>query len=113
MTNATLMHLRKKQRRAMRENPLENGADMSQESNTFHTVLSATDPVLAGAIDRVILDRAIQKLAPGFRVVFLLHEQEGCSHSEIGAKLGMRTGTSKSQLHKARRHLRILLRAVR
>jgi RNA polymerase sigma-70 factor (ECF subfamily) len=113
VTNVVLMHLRKKRRQETMEDPLENGAEMGEAGNALHSLPSATDPTLAGAIDRVVLDRAIQQLAPGFRAVFLLHAQEGCSHNEIGARLGMGPSTSKSQLHKARRHLRLLLQEAR
>jgi RNA polymerase sigma-70 factor (ECF subfamily) len=48
-------------------------------------------------------------LPPGYRAVFILHDVEGYEHGEIGLMLGCSVGTSKSQLHKARRKLRQLL----
>jgi RNA polymerase sigma-70 factor (ECF subfamily) len=39
-----------------------------------------------------------------------LHDVEGYEHEEIARMLGLSIGTSKSQLHKARRKLRDLLR---
>jgi RNA polymerase sigma-70 factor (ECF subfamily) len=45
-------------------------------------------------------------LPPGPRAVFVLHDVEGYKHEEIGQMLGMATGTSKAQLHRARRILR-------
>jgi RNA polymerase sigma-70 factor (ECF subfamily) len=50
-------------------------------------------------------------LPPGYRAVFILHDIEGYEHEEIGRLLGCSTGTSKSQLHKARLKLRKLLSA--
>jgi RNA polymerase sigma-70 factor, ECF subfamily len=38
--------------------------------------------------------------------VFVLHDVEGYKHGEIGQLLGMAVGTSKAQLHRARRLLR-------
>ena len=40
--------------------------------------------------------------------MFVLHDMEGCEHREVADALGVRTGTSKSQLHKARMRLRAL-----
>ncbi|HEX9636318.1 MAG TPA: RNA polymerase sigma factor [Acidobacteriota bacterium] len=59
---------------------------------------------------RRALEQAIERLPPGYRAVFLLHDAEGLEHREISARLGISVGTSKSQLHKARLLLRKLLR---
>jgi RNA polymerase sigma-70 factor (ECF subfamily) len=61
-------------------------------------------------VDRIALEKAISELPPGYRSVFVLHDVEGYEHEEIGRMLGCSTGTSKSQLHKARLKLRDLLR---
>ena len=45
-------------------------------------------------------------LPDGARLVFLLHDVEGYKHREIGEILGMRVGTTKSQLFRARAMLR-------
>jgi RNA polymerase sigma-70 factor (ECF subfamily) len=42
----------------------------------------------------------------------VLHDVEGLDHREVGAALGISEGTSKSQVHKARMKLRVLLRGV-
>jgi len=55
---------------------------------------------------RMILEQEIADLPPGFRAVFVLFEVEGFSHEEIGRMLDITEGTSKSQLHKAKRVLR-------
>ena len=60
-------------------------------------------------IDRIALDRAITQLPPGYRTVFVLHDVEGFEHEEIANRLKCTIGTSKSQLHKARMKLRVLL----
>ncbi len=71
------------------------------------------DRVLAGSIDRVILKRVIENLAPGYRIIFVLHDVEGYEHNEIAEMLGCSLGTSKSQLHKARLVLRNQLNITR
>jgi RNA polymerase sigma-70 factor, ECF subfamily len=113
VTNVALMHLRKKNRMMMRETPLEEDYGVREDHDPLRRDLGAPDQSLAGANDRVILERAIRKLAPGYQRVFLLHDREGYIHSEISTILGLGIGTSKSQLHKARRHLRRLLRSAR
>jgi RNA polymerase sigma-70 factor (ECF subfamily) len=56
-----------------------------------------------------LLERAVARLPEGFRAVLVLHDIEGFTHAEIGERLGIETGTSKSQLSRARRALRLLL----
>jgi RNA polymerase sigma-70 factor, ECF subfamily len=51
-------------------------------------------------------EKAIERLPAGARQVFVLHDMEGYRHEEIARKLGLATGTSKSQLHRARMVLR-------
>lgn len=59
--------------------------------------------------DRMDLETAIARLAPGYRMVLVLHDVEGFTHEEIGVQLGIAPGTSKAQLFKARRVMRALL----
>jgi RNA polymerase sigma-70 factor (ECF subfamily) len=59
------------------------------------------------------LQAAIERLPPGARAVFVLHDVEGYKHEEIGRLLGISPGTSKSQLHRARQTLRGLLTQVK
>jgi RNA polymerase sigma-70 factor (ECF subfamily) len=60
---------------------------------------------------RIDLDRALELLPPGFRTVLVLHDVEGFTHQEIGSQLGITDGTSKSQLHGARKAMRRILTA--
>ena len=52
------------------------------------------------------MESAIERLPDGARQVFVLHDVEGYRHDEIADMLGLATGTSKSQLHRARMALR-------
>jgi len=110
VTNMALKHIRKNKRLVMQGIPLEGGNALGEESVELVKVQGAPDIFLAGANDRAILERAIGGLPQGYRRIFLLHDLEGYEHSEIAAMLGLEIGTSKSQLYKARRHLRRLLR---
>lgn len=53
--------------------------------------------------------RAVQQLSPGYRTVFNLFVIDGLSHEEISTHLGITTGTSKSNLFKARIQLQKIL----
>jgi RNA polymerase sigma-70 factor (ECF subfamily) len=52
------------------------------------------------------IEHAIAKLPPGARRVFTLHDVEGYKHEEIAEMLGVTTGATKAQLHRARHLLR-------
>jgi RNA polymerase sigma-70 factor (ECF subfamily) len=56
--------------------------------------------------DLLDLERAIAQLPPGARRVFVLYDIEGYKHEEIAEQLGVTTGATKAQLHRARLLLR-------
>ena len=58
------------------------------------------------------LEKAILSLPDGYRIVFTMIEIEGYSHKEVGEKLGISVGTSKSQLFYAKRKLRKMLENI-
>jgi len=60
----------------------------------------------AGRETMLDLEGAIGRLPDRAREVFVLHDVEGYRHEEIAGMLGVATGTSKSQLHRARMALR-------
>jgi RNA polymerase sigma-70 factor (ECF subfamily) len=53
-----------------------------------------------------LIESALPGMAAGYRQVFVLHDIQGLKHEEIGKILGITEGASKSQLHRARAHLR-------
>ncbi len=59
--------------------------------------------------DRLDLESAIARLPAGARQIFVMHDVEGFTHEEIGAHLGITSGGSKAQLHRARMLLRAAL----
>ena len=64
------------------------------------------------AVDKLSYEeiiRSVQELSPGYRTVFNLFVIDGLSHDEISRQLGISTGTSKSNLSKARRQLQKIL----
>lgn len=56
-----------------------------------------------------VLHKAIMQLDDGFRTVFILYEVEGYSHKEIAEMIGISLGTSKSQLHYAKKKLQSII----
>ena len=56
--------------------------------------------------DLLDLERAMLRLPPGAKRVFVLHDVEGYKHEEIAEMLGVTTGATKAQLHRARLLLR-------
>jgi RNA polymerase sigma-70 factor (ECF subfamily) len=106
--NVVLMQLRKK---GLPLVPLEETIETEEETHKKEP--GAEDVRLAGSIDRLQLQNAIEDLPPGYRAVFLLHDVEGYEHNEIARMVGCSIGNSKSQLHKARMKLRELLKAGR
>jgi RNA polymerase sigma-70 factor (ECF subfamily) len=102
--NQVLMYFRKKGVRL--ERTTEDGELPVQ------VVAGTQDAGRMPVVDRIALDRAIAKLPPGYRAVFILHDVEGYEHEEIARALGIAAGTSKSQLHKARMKLRTILRQL-
>ncbi|HEX6589199.1 MAG TPA: sigma-70 family RNA polymerase sigma factor [Longimicrobiales bacterium] len=59
-----------------------------------------------GSMERMDLERAVAALPEGARAVFLLHDVQGYKHHEIADMMGLAVGTTKAQLHRARRLLR-------
>jgi len=64
------------------------------------------------ALDKISYDeiiKAIQDLTPAYRTILNMFIIEGFSHDEIAEKLGISSGTSKSNLSKARKQLQKIL----
>ncbi len=100
--NQVLMHFRK------RSVKLEQTTD--EGDTPVQVVVGTENPNTMPVVDKIALDKAIAQLPRGYKTVFILHDIEGLEHEEIARSLGCSVGTSKSQLHKARMKLRMLLR---
>lgn len=87
--------------------------------NQKHQVVTQLDPIVyqvpsvnEDALEKITYEeiiRSVQLLSPGYRTVFNLFIIEGWSHDEIAEHLGISSGTSKSNLSKARRQLQKIL----
>jgi len=64
-------------------------------------------PVAPARADLTVdFEFAMEQLPDGARQIFVLHDVEGYKHREIAEMLGIATGTSKRQLHRARMLMR-------
>ena len=97
MVNTALMYLRKHKKFQLQ---VELGeVEFFLETNeSLFSQLSAKE-----------LMQMIQQLPAGYRTVFNLYAVEGFNHREIGEKLGISAGTSKSQYSRARELLRRMI----
>jgi RNA polymerase sigma-70 factor (ECF subfamily) len=104
--NVVLMHLRRK---GLTLISLDEAMEPTPDEGPGRS-FGTPDATLTGTIDRLALERAIESLPAGYRLIFVLHDIEGYEHNEIAAMLDCSIGNSKSQLHKARLKLRDSLR---
>ncbi len=93
--NTTLMDLR-----ARRDNE-----DLETDDAILSDVGSGDSAGVRTALG-IDLEHAVASLPPRARAVLVLHDVEGWKHEEIAVELGMAVGSSKAQLHRARRLLR-------
>lgn len=75
----------------------------------FPSSLSSVDPEaeLARNQTRHLLELAVDALPGEFRTVFILREVEGLSTEETASLLGIKPGTIKTRLHRARKMMRL------
>jgi RNA polymerase sigma-70 factor, ECF subfamily len=102
--NTILMHFRKRRMDAL---PLHYLAD-SDTSPILGTLQVLT--VVCEPTERIALARAIGGLPQCRRAAVVLHDIKGMSHREVALFLGVSLNTAKSNLCRARRQLRGILR---
>jgi RNA polymerase sigma-70 factor (ECF subfamily) len=95
--NAFLMSARSEKRRETRLRLVGDTVEVAE--GTSGATVRSPDAVID-------LERAIGALPEGARTIFVLHDIEGYGHEEIAELMGIAPGTSKSQLHRARKLLR-------
>jgi len=95
-SNLVIGHLRKKQH-----------FYMSLDEHNIDAILDTSNAVKQTETSVIIdLEQGISKLPNGARAVFVLHDIQGYQHNEISKMAGIAVGTSKAQLHRARKLLR-------
>jgi RNA polymerase sigma-70 factor, ECF subfamily len=101
VVNVVLMYLRKRGPQKVSMDCVENW-----QEEPVKREYGEDDRNLLGSVDRLTLTSAVERLPPGCRAIFVLHDIEGYEHSEIARMMNCTVGNSKSQLHKARLKLR-------
>ena len=92
--NVVLVDIRSSRRRSAR-------VFATDDLSAYDTTETESQPGTA-----VDLEAAIASLPPQARTTFVLHDIEGYRHEEIAELMGLATGTSKAQLHRARKLLK-------
>jgi RNA polymerase sigma-70 factor (ECF subfamily) len=77
-------------------------------SNVRHDIPDETEDVISKISAEEIL-RLVRSLSPAYRMVFTLFVIEGYSHKEIAEIMGIKEGTSKSNLQDARHKLQAMI----
>ena len=108
--NMVFMRLRRKKPICV---PLDGVLESDDENSKPLHELGGPDLHLTGLLDRMPLQAAVDQLPEGYKQMFILHDVHGYRHGEIAEILGHSIGNSKSQLHKARKRLRELLKRAR
>ena len=107
--NIVLMRFRKKK---VMSASLDEIATTDEANSGPRTEFGEADLRLAGLFDRLNLQTAVDRLPEGCKEMFILHDVQGYERNEIARVLGCSVGTSKSQLHRARKRLRKLLQSL-
>src|SRR6266849_7367728 len=105
--NIVLMRFRKKRPFSV---SLEGSMEFGEVNGQTSKEVGQVDVSLTGSIDRVCLENAIEQLPAGYKLSIELHDIQGYKHTEIAKIMECSVGTSKAQLHRARKKLRGLLR---
>ncbi|HEY0743815.1 MAG TPA: RNA polymerase sigma factor [Chryseosolibacter sp.] len=96
MVNTAINHYKEKQRQIQAEE-----MELAERE-------SETENIISGISYQEIIGM-LHKLPPAYRTVFNLYAIEGYKHEEIAKMLGITVGTSKSNLFKAKDHLKKIL----
>jgi RNA polymerase sigma-70 factor, ECF subfamily len=107
--NQVFMSFRKKK---LTMSSLESPTECDDEISSTQLQIGITDLRLSGLFDRINLQAAIEQLPEGYRAMFILNDLYGYEHNEIARIFECSVGNSKSQLHKARKRLREVLRGL-
>ncbi len=91
---------------------VDAASDDTHQIIQFPSKYGSEDPAVSAARAEIrrLLEHAIDKLPPAFRVVYMMREVEECSVEETADQLGIKPETVKTRLHRARRLLRASLR---
>ncbi len=102
VVNSALNHLKKETRIASQLESLKN----EKQENYFEEEVESNIPNYTVTQ----IQDAMELLPEGYRIVFSLYLFEEYTHKEIATELGINESTSKSQLNRAKKKIRELLK---
>lgn len=91
--NTSLIYLRKKKRKLTQFLSLSSLIKLDKRPGLFNP-------------ESMDIEKAVSRLPEKARLVFILHDVEGFRHNEIAEMMNISSGTTKAQLHRARKLLR-------
>jgi len=95
--NVVLVNIRSQQRYQQRVTTVDDLESYDRENS------------LSRPGESIDLETAMTRLPKQARAIFVLHDIEGYRHEEIAKSMGLAVGTTKGQLHRARKLLREVL----
>jgi RNA polymerase sigma-70 factor, ECF subfamily len=104
--NESLMHLRRSKPDTISIDSQDEGQEEDSEPFQIVDWSGLPEEKLMSAESRRVMDRAIEKLTPALRAVFLLRDVEGLSIRETSEALGLNEAVIKTRLSRARFQLR-------
>jgi RNA polymerase sigma factor (sigma-70 family) len=99
LTNTCIDHIRSNRKELIADVEIED-VNISQQGETAEDWLQHKDVV-----------KCIQQLSPAYKAAINLYVIEGYSHAEIAERFHITEGASKSNLFKAKRRLKVLLKS--
>ena len=104
MVNNAIDHYRKNKNKYAISETLVEAENIAAEE---------TDNDWTEGITAKTLLQCVQKLSPTYQIVFSLYVMDGFTHAEIAEELSISVGTSKSNLAKAKKNLRQMVKELR
>lgn len=101
MVNTCIDHIRKSKKDPLLTDNEGNFPELDEDEEPEDSLFNVLKP-------QYVME-AVQQLTPAYKAVFNLYVMEDKSHQEIADLLGISTGTSKSNLAKARMNLKKIL----
>ena len=84
-------------------------SNLKKQRSFWSRFISSDTDVTSVSDEYEDLDKILLKLPERARIVFVLHALEGYKHEEVGQLMGIATGTSKAQYHRALKLLESLI----
>jgi RNA polymerase sigma-70 factor (ECF subfamily) len=106
LTRIVINEARARRRHSIRRGSIRDRAAALHDPATVATTQPTPEHQAYASELQRLLERAVDSLPEGYRLVFLLRDVEGLSTTETGSSLGLGDDVVKTRLHRARAMLR-------